>query len=209
MVGLGTRTPEYEIKAEIKERQAILDGLPLRLQDSESGDSHQSSVDEQRSIIESEIYRLNMEITWFDLGDMGQPIGEPFDVSSEISEHPPQLYLGHIQSSLALPYMQGYEAGRKFERRQHQSAGGKKKSEKYYKESIEYCISRASEIWKRPPILRMGEMAEKLVVEMIHRGIESPEVETIKRRLNKAAKEGKLEIPPKAQKRGRPKKNKT
>ena len=55
----------------------------------------------------------------------------------------------------------------------------------------------------------MGEMAEKLMVEMIHRGIESPEVETIKRRLNKAAEEGKLEIPPEAQKRGRPKKNKT
>ena len=91
LVGLGTRTPEYEIKAEIDERQAILDGLPPGSQDSESGDSHQSSVDEQRSIIESEICRLNMEITWFDLGDMGQPIGEPFDVSSEISEHPPQL----------------------------------------------------------------------------------------------------------------------
>ena len=94
LVGLGTRTPEYEIKAEIDERQAILDGLPLRSQDSEPGDSHQPYTDEQRSIIESEICRLNMEITWCDLGDMAQPIGEPFDLPEEDRGHAPQLYMG-------------------------------------------------------------------------------------------------------------------
>lgn len=202
VVGKGMRSPVHEIQAEINERQAILDGLPVISSQTEDSESIDLSTDNQRVKLEKEIFKLNW---WIAFDELESKYFNKHEFLHSEDNKQFGLQIRDVLSTWASSYQKGYESGRKFERRQRQSVGGMRKFEKKFLKSKEYCISRAAEIWKTPPILRMGKMAEKLMVEMISKSMNSPEEDAIKGWLKQAKEDGELIIPPEAQRGGRPK----
>lgn len=205
-----------EIQAEIDKKQAELDKLQAELNKlrlpSEwvlSNGLSLSPVVEQRRQIEEEIYWLKRDLSWSDLVYSPKLSGK---IDDWVQKEWPALL--DADSSSVDPiwdkgYSQGYTDGRAFERRQRQSEGGRKKSDKYYAEPKKYAIAQAKRLWKGEPDARMGEVVNSIFLNLQHKDPENkpPQPGTIKKWLKVAEKNRELTIPVAASRPGATKKD--
>lgn len=121
----------------------------------------------------------------------------------EIQSHQWEIYrLTYIEPAFGA----GFEQGRAYERFM---AASRKASEANspWSKSRYYCLCRATEIWAKPPIKRIGEVARILFEELALKRLKCPiKAEQIHKWLKDAAKENipeeyRLIIPPEAQKK--------
>jgi hypothetical protein len=99
-------------------------------------------------------------------------------------------------------YRQAFERGRAYER-WRQGEMKTMKTNQPWDEPREWCIKRAAELWKADSERRIGDVSEYLHEELGQFNLWRPKrPDGVKTWLKAAAKEGRLTIPPEAQRPG-------